>query len=281
MTRKEIDRKFDDIVSFAGLENFIDTPVKNYSSGMVVRLGFAVAINVEPEILIIDEVLAVGDEEFQQRCFQKIEQFRREGRTIIFVSHGLSQVSQFCKNALWLEKGEVQMIGPSYEVVSEYTGIAHHVEHVEESEMSEDPIDRWGSGEVRITKVSMLGPDKRESHTFNSGESFNVKIDYEILQPVRELVVGLRITHLHGFNVFGSNTKRRGIEIPTDRKVGSVEFSVDSLPILEGTFDLTIDISDNAEVSPYDHLEKAFRFNVIQRGTFDEGVARVGGVWKV
>jgi lipopolysaccharide transport system ATP-binding protein len=81
--------------------------------------------------------------------------------------------------------------------------------------------------------------------------------------------------------VFGSNTKRRGIEIPTDRKVGSVEFSVDSLPILEGTFDLTIDISDNAEVSPYDHLEKAFRFNVIQRGTFDEGVSRVGGVWKV
>jgi ABC-type polysaccharide/polyol phosphate transport system ATPase subunit len=281
MTRKEIDRKFDDIVSFAGLENFIDTPVKNYSSGMVVRLGFAVAINVEPEILIIDEVLAVGDEEFQQRCFQKIEQFRREGRTIIFVSHGLSQVSQFCKNALWLEKGEVQMIGPSYEVVSEYTGIAHHIEHVEESGISEDPIDRWGSGEVRITKVSMFGPDIRESHTFNSGESFNVKIDYEILQPVRELVVGLRITHLHGFNVFGSNTKRRGIEIPTDRKVGSVEFSVDSLPILEGTFDLTIDISDNAEVSPYDHLEKAFRFNVIQRGTFDEGVSRVGGVWKV
>jgi ABC-2 type transport system ATP-binding protein len=281
MTRKEVERKFDDIVEFAGLEKFIDTPVKNYSSGMVVRLGFAVAINVEPEILIIDEVLAVGDEEFQQRCFQKIEHFRREGRTIVFVSHGLTQVSQFCHRALWLEKGEVQTIGPAYEVVSEYTGIAHHVEHVEETEISEEPIDRWGSGEARITKVALIGADGREAHTFTSGETFKVKIDYELLKPVNELVVGLRITHLHGFNVFGSNTKRRGLAIPTDKKSGSVEFVVDALPILEGTFDLTIDISDNAEVSPYDHLEKLFRFNVIQRGTFDEGVTRIGGTWKV
>jgi ABC-2 type transport system ATP-binding protein len=281
MTRKEIASKFDDIVGFAGLEQFIDTPVKNYSSGMVVRLGFAVAISVEPEILIIDEVLAVGDEEFQQRCFQKIEQFRREGRTIIFVSHGLGQVSQFCHRALWLEKGEVQTIGPAYEVVSEYTGVAHHVEQVEAPEISEEPLDRWGTGEVRINKVVMSSEDGIDSNYFESGRPFKVRIEYEINSPVKELVVGLRITHLHGFNVFGSNTKRRGLAIPTDTKKGSVEFSVDALPILEGTFDLTIDISDNAEVNPYDHLEKAVRFNVVQAGTFDEGVTRVGGVWTV
>ena len=279
MTRKEIANKFDDIVGFAGLEQFIDTPVKNYSSGMVVRLGFAVAISVEPEILIIDEVLAVGDEEFQQRCFQKIEQFRREGRTIVFVSHGLGQVSQFCHRALWLEKGEVQTIGPAYEVVSEYTGVAHHVEHVEAPEISEEPLDRWGTGEVRITKVVMSSEDGLDSNYFESGKPFKVRIEYEINSPVTELVIGLRITHLHGFNVFGSNTKRRGLAIPTDTKKGSVEFSVDALPILEGTFDLTIDISDNAEVNPYDHLEKAVRFNVVQSGTFDEGVTRIGGIW--
>ena len=281
MTRKEIANKFDDIVGFAGLEQFIDTPVKNYSSGMVVRLGFAVAISVEPEILIIDEVLAVGDEEFQQRCFQKIEQFRREGRTIIFVSHGLGQVSQFCHRALWLEKGEVQTIGPAYEVVSEYTGVAHHVEQVEAPEISEEPLDRWGTGEVRINKVVMSSEDGIDSNYFESGRPFKVRIEYEINSPVKELVVGLRITHLHGFNVFGSNTKRRGLAIPTDTKKGSVEFSVDALPILEGTFDLTIDISDNAEVNPYDHLEKAVRFNGVQAGTFDEGVTRVGGIWTV
>lgn len=281
MTRKEIEQKFDDIVGFAGLEKFIDTPVKNYSSGMVVRLGFAVAINVEPEILIIDEVLAVGDEEFQQQCFQKIEQFRREGRTIIFVSHGLGQVSQFCHRALWLEKGEVQTIGPAYEVVSEYTGVAHHVEHVEDSEISDESLDRWGTGEVRITKVSMSTTAGIETHNFESGQPFKVRVDYEVKSPVNELVVGLRITHLHGFNVFGSNTKRRGLSIPTTQSTGSVEFSVDALPILEGTFDLTIDVSDNAEVNPYDHIEKGFRFNVIQSGTFDEGVTRIGGKWSL
>lgn len=279
MTRREIDDKFDDIVGFAGLEQFIDTPVKNYSSGMVVRLGFAIAINVEPEILIIDEVLAVGDEEFQQRCFQKIEQFRREGRTIIFVSHGLSQVSQFCHRALWLEKGKVQTIGPAYEVVSEYTGAAHQVEHIETSDISDEPLDRWGTGEVRITRVVMSSTDGRDTSTFESGKPLTVRVEYEIYSPVTELVVGLRITHLHGFNVFGSNTKRRGLALPTHSRKGVVNFVVDALPILEGTFDLTVDVSDNAEVNPYDHIEKGFRFNVIQNGTFDEGVTRVGGSW--
>jgi hypothetical protein len=182
---------------------------------------------------------------------------------------------------LWLEKGEVQTIGPAYEVVSEYTGVAHHVEQVEAPEISEEPLDRWGTGEVRINKVVMSSEDGIDSNYFESGRPFKVRIEYEINSPVKELVVGLRITHLHGFNVFGSNTKRRGLAIPTDTKKGSVEFSVDALPILEGTFDLTIDISDNAEVNPYDHLEKAVRFNVVQAGTFDEGVTRVGGVWTV
>jgi ABC-2 type transport system ATP-binding protein len=279
MSKREIDSKFDDIVGFAGLEKFIDIPVKNYSSGMVVRLGFAIAINVEPEILIIDEVLAVGDEEFQQRCFQKIEQFRREGRTIIFVSHGLAQVSQFCHRAMWLEKGVVQSIGPAYQVVSEYTGVAHHVEHVTETAISVEPVDRWGTGEVRITDVTLSGPDGTEAQTFGSGQAFRVRIDYEILTPVTELVVGIRITHLHGFNVFGSNTKRRGLALPVRPEKGHAIFEVDALPILEGTFDLTVDVSDNAEVNPYDHLEKAFRFNVVQAGTYDEGVTRVGGTW--
>lgn len=278
MSKNDIEHKFDEIVEFAGLEKFIDTPVKNYSSGMVVRLGFAIAINVEPEILIIDEVLAVGDEEFQQRCFQKIEQFRREGRTIVFVSHGLTQVSQFCNDALWLEKGIVNTIGPAYEVVSSYTGIAHNVEHEQNESISNDVLDRWGTGEARISKVTMSSRGE-ETHVFDSGAPFTVRVEYEILQPITELVVGIRITHLHGFNVFGSNTKRRGIALPADRQKGSVEFIVDSLPILEGTFDLTIDVSDNAEVNPYDHLEKAVRFNVIQRGSFDEGVTRVGGKW--
>ena len=121
MSRADIKRRFDDIVTFAGLEQFIDQPVKNYSSGMVVRLGFAIAANVEPEILLIDEVLSVGDASFQRKSLEKIEEFRTEGRTIVFVSHGLSQVEQLCTRAAWIEFGEMKMLGPAIEVVDAYT----------------------------------------------------------------------------------------------------------------------------------------------------------------
>ena len=121
MSKNEINSRYDNIVEFAGLGQFIDTPVKNFSSGMVVRLGFAIATNVDPEILIIDEVLAVGDQEYQQRCFEKIEEFRAEGRTIVLVSHGLSHIEQLCNEVAWLDKGTLRALGPAHEVVSEYT----------------------------------------------------------------------------------------------------------------------------------------------------------------
>jgi ABC-type polysaccharide/polyol phosphate transport system ATPase subunit len=276
MTRAEIGRKFDEIVSFAGLEHFIDTPVKNYSSGMTVRLGFAVAINVEPEILIIDEVLAVGDAEFQQRCFQKIEQFRREGRTIIFVSHGLGQVAQFCDDAMWIEKGNIRSIGPAPKIVAEYTSSAYQAE---QAMISASPVDRWGSGEVQVTKVSISAADGVESLTLMSGQPFRVKIDYDILTPVLDLAIGITINHIHGFNVFSSSTKRRGIPLATNSDCGSVEFTVDSLAILEGSFNLTIDLFGGVESLPFDHLDNAKLFTVIQEEIQDQGVVRLDGTW--
>jgi len=122
MSKKEIDTKFDSIVEFAGLEQFIDTPVKNFSSGMVVRLGFSIATHVEPEVLLIDEILAVGDQAFQRKSTEKIEQFRREGRTILVVSHSLGLVQQLCDTVVWLDKGSVKMVGAANEVISAYTG---------------------------------------------------------------------------------------------------------------------------------------------------------------
>jgi ABC-2 type transport system ATP-binding protein len=295
MTRREIEKKFDGIVAFAGLEQFIDTPVKNYSSGMVVRLGFAVAINVEPEILIIDEVLAVGDEEFQQRCFEKIEQFRKDGRTIVFVSHGLSQVSQLCDVALWLDKGHVRTIGPSYQVVSEYMGESHQIRIPEpqaivvsdnQSDATADTspaieIDnsRWGSGEARIDTATFLNEFGKPTLNLESGKPTTIVIEYTINQPVNELVIGVRISHLHGLTMWGSNTKRREHTIKVDGKKGKVQFEIDALPLLEGTFDLTVAISDRTEVAAYDHRDNFVRFNVTQKGTFDEGTTRFNGTW--
>ena len=276
MTSKEIEGRFDDIVDFAGLGSFIDTPVKNYSSGMVVRLGFAIAANVEPEILLIDEVLAVGDAAFQQRCYEKIEQFRHDGRTIVLVSHGLTQVEQICDHAAWIDKGNLKQLGTSLEVVRAYSGETHNALPREEGDFG----DRWGSGEALITKVDMF---MEESHTslFRTGKPMRIRVHYDAPTPVKDAVFGVRITHLHGMNVWGSNTKRKGVQIPRLFGTGYVDLDIASLPLLEGTYDLTVALSDIAEVNPFDHWEKRIRFDVHQHDTFDEGTVNINGRWTI
>jgi ABC-2 type transport system ATP-binding protein len=276
MTNKEIEKNFDDIIEFAGLGQFIDTPVKNYSSGMVVRLGFAIATNVDPEILIIDEVLAVGDASFQQRCFEKIESFRKEGRTIILVSHGLSQITQLCNTAAWLERGSLRMIGSSYEVVSEYTGVSHEARP---KATAEDIGDRWGTGEADITSVQLLNKQGQIVDDFETNKPATVRISYSCPTPIKDAVFGIRITHLHGTVMWGSNTKRRGIVIPTLTGTGYIDLKIESLPLLEGTYDLTVALSDMSEIHEYDHWERRTRFNVYQHGIFDEGLVHPTSAW--
>ena len=159
MKRAEIDRKFDEIVDFSGVEKFIDTPVKRYSSGMKVRLGFAVAAHLEPEILLVDEVLAVGDAAFQKKCLAKIEEFKKQGRTMVFVSHALETVRKLCDKALWLEEGDIKSMGSPDKVIYDYLddlrrkeGVALDKRHRHlRYELEEQQLDnRWGSGEVEI-----------------------------------------------------------------------------------------------------------------------------------
>jgi ABC-2 type transport system ATP-binding protein len=277
MTQKEINLRLDDIVDFSGLDHFIDTPVKNYSSGMVVRLGFSIAANVEPEILLIDEVLAVGDAEFQQRCYEKIERFRQDGRTIVLVSHGLSQIEQMCDTVAWLEKSHLKELGPSFEVVQKYNGASHHaIQRVDEDEIG----DRWGTGEATITKVELIKSNEATS-LFTTNEDMKIRVHYDAPIGINDAVVGIRITHLHGMNVWGTNTKRKGTRIPRLEGKGFVDLDIPQLRLLEGTYDLTIALSDTAEINAFDHWEKRVRFDVHQIGTFDEGVAALDGAWKI
>jgi ABC-2 type transport system ATP-binding protein len=277
MTQKEIQQRLDDIVDFSGLDHFIDTPVKNYSSGMVVRLGFSIAANVEPEILLIDEVLAVGDAEFQLRCYEKIERFRQDGRTIVLVSHGLSQVEQMCDTVAWLEKSHLKELGSSFEVVQKYNGASHHaIQRVDEDEIG----DRWGTGEATITKVELTKSGTATS-LFTTNEDMKIRVHYDAPTGISDAVIGIRITHLYGMNVWGTNTKRKGTRIPQLKGKGFVDLDIPHLRLLEGTYDLTIALSDTAEVNAFDHWEKRVRFDVKQVGTFDEGVAALDGVWTV
>lgn len=276
MTRSEIDRKLEEIIDFSGLEKFVDTPVKNYSSGMVVRLGFAVATNVDPEILIIDEVLAVGDESFQHRCHEKIESFRQEGRTIILVSHGLMQVAQLCSTVAWLEKGVIQEIGPSYEVIGKYAGQSHDAAPKIEGEIGE----RWGSHEAEITRAEFVNADGVPVHVLKTGEPISLQINYTAHMPITEPVFGIRFTHLHGTNVWGSNTKRMGFQPATLNNSGTITLNIPELPILAGTYDLTVALTDQHETYEYDHWERRVRFDVVQYNSFDEGLIQIEANWQ-
>ena len=276
MTRRDIDRHLHDIIEFSGLERFIDTPVKNYSSGMVVRLGFAIAINVDPEILLIDEVLAVGDESFQQRCYEKIESFRRDGRTIVLVSHGLSQITQLCTTTAWIDKGVLRKVGPSLDVVSEYGGESHRAQPRQEGEIGQ----RWGTMEAEIRSVDLVNGAGTTSSP-ETGKPLIIRIAYKMNIPVEDLVIGLRITDLHGTNVWGTNTKRRAVTINRRVGDGQADFLIAALPLLAGTYDLTVALSDMAEVHAYDHWDKRTRFSVVQHTTFDEGLAHIDGNWQI
>ena len=275
MTRSEIDRKLEEIIDFSGLDKFVDTPVKNYSSGMVVRLGFAIATNVDPEILIIDEVLAVGDESFQHRCQEKIETFRQEGRTIILVSHGLIQVAQLCSTVAWLEKGVIQEIGPSYEVIGKYAGQSHDAAPKGEGEIGE----RWGSHEAEITRAEFVNADGVPIRVLKTGEPISLQIDYTAHMPIKEPVFGIRFTHLHGTTVWGSNTKRMGFQPATLNNSGTITLNIPELPILAGTYDLTVALSDQHETYEYDHWERRVRFDVVQYNSFDEGLIQIEASW--
>ena len=276
LSKKEITSKFDDIVEFAGLENFIDTPVKNYSSGMFVRLGFAVAAHVEPEVLLIDEVLSVGDESFQRKCAERIEQFRRDGRTIVFVSHGLVVVEQLCETCAWLEKGELKMVGPSGDVISAYQGQSHQAQRVE-GELGQ----RWGSGEAQIVAVRVLDSSGSGASVLTTMENSSIEIDLSSHMPLQDPVVTVRIDTLSGQHVWGSSTRRNGLSLGMLDGPATVTIAMDALPLLEGVYDLTVGLTDHTELHPYDHWEKRVRFEVRQFRSFDIGVTHIPSRWGV
>jgi len=276
LTKKEIERKFDDIVDFAGLHDFIDTPVKNYSSGMFVRLGFAVAAHVEPDVLLIDEVLSVGDESFQRRCAEKIDQFRRDGRTIVFVSHGLAQVAQLCETVAWIDKGNLQMVGRADDVIAKYLGDAVPVAAV-----SEERGTRFGTGEAQIVGISMLDGDGNSVDGATTLEPLTLAIDITTHRPLQDLVIHVNIDSIHGHMMWGTSSRRAGQALSLVDGPARVEISIPSFPLLEGTYDLSVGIVDSPETHTFDRWEKKIRFDVRQYRSYALGAVDIPATWKV
>lgn len=285
MTRKQIDGMFDDIVDFSEIRQFIDTPVKHYSSGMFVRLGFAVAINVDPDILLIDEVLAVGDEHFQRKCNEKILQFKRQKKTIIIVSHGLEELRTLCDEAVWLDDGELKNFGPASRVIDSYLKQVN----TEEEKSADERADtlskygsRWGSGEVVVTGVTFHGADDEQKRSFTTGEPMVVKIKYRCKEKIENPVFGFAIHSDEGLHLTGPNTRLSGDTIDFIEGEGTVEYKIKELPFLKGKYLCSAAIYDHSCLHAYDHHEEMYSFEIID-GKIKEvyGVMHVGAEWKV
>ncbi len=315
LTKREIARRFDEIVEFAELEDFIDAPVKTYSSGMYMRLGFAVAINVDPDVLLVDEVLAVGDEGFTHKCLDKFAEFRRRGKTILLVTHALSLVERFCDEALWLDAGEVRGGGDTRRVVSAYIA---DVMKSEERELAAgdakaragatataEPIDatapppaapaasaspepladmskaaegRWGSREVEIVAVDLVGESGQPGHIFSSGEQVSIRMRVRTEAVVEDFVFGFAIFNAEGVCVYGTNTEMEGLSSERMEGEGIVTLRIDNLDLVAGTYKLDVAAHRRDGVT-YDYHRSLYTFRV-KSDLADVGIYRPHHRWE-
>jgi ABC-type polysaccharide/polyol phosphate transport system ATPase subunit len=300
LTRRQVQERFDEIVAFAELQEFIDAPVKTYSSGMYMRLGFAVAIHVDPDVLLIDEVLAVGDEGFTRKCLDKVGEFRRRGKTIVLVTHSLGLVEKMCDEALWLRHGKVAGRGDPKRVVDAYlTYVAGGEEallaqqHGQGTSSAPAPAEpppvpaetsapgyhagRWGSREVEIASVRLLDDDGRERHVYVPGEGLTIALAVRAARPLDDFVFGIGLFTADGVSVYGTNTHLEDFTPERLEGEGEVRLRLDDLRLVEGTYLLDV-AAHRRDGTPYDYHRGLYSFRVKSR-IKDVGVYRPSHRW--
>ncbi len=297
-SKAKTDRVFDNIVEFSEMERFIDVPVKHYSSGMYMRLAFAIAIHVDPDILLVDEVLAVGDQAFQLRCLDRINRLKREGITIVLVTHSLKSVRDLCDRAIWLDEGEIQAEGAVEHVLEQYMAQVFaedmqtllaaesmrqgkqiqwrpaRLEQQAQGETEGDARWRWGSRKAEISHVEILDEQEQERRTFRTGEPFRVRIHFAAHERIEKPQFGVAIYHAKGFHISGPNTVLAGLDIEAIEGEGYIDYAVDSLPLLEDTYLLSVALYDHDGLYAYDHHHQAYTFRVRADETVGEKYGR-------
>ncbi len=315
LTKREIARRFDEIVEFAEMEDFIEAPVKTYSSGMYMRLGFAVAIHVDPDVLLVDEVLAVGDEGFTHKCLDKFAEFKRRGRTILLVTHSLDLIEKFCDDAIWLDAGVKRAEGDPKRVVGAYLAAVEQAEeaHLAASDakaqkavaaegsgveaadvpaqeaaeleaasgqpesMFQADEGRWGTREVEITGVDLLGPDGKPAHVFQSGEPMTIRLRVAAKEPVDDYVFGIGLFNVEGVCCYGTNTSLEEYESSTFFGEGEVRFVMAGLDLVPGTYKLDV-AAHKKDGYQYDYHRLLYTFRVKSR-LHDAGIYRPRHAW--
>ena len=312
LTKKEIDERIGDIISFSELEEFIDNPVRTYSSGMYMRLAFSVAINVDADILLIDEILAVGDANFQAKCFNRLREIKKSGTTIVIVSHSLGQIEQICDRSIWIQDGMIKLEGKPRDVHPEYLNymgeerqkivkkeeerkkkqeeqnVEKNKKHepkqtkqeiVQEQSVEEilNEVGRYGKREIEIVNIKLLDHVGEERSVFKTGDKINVEIQYRKNQPVQKVIVGIGIFRNDGIHCYGTNTNIDHIEIVEIKKEGSIVFEIIDNNLLEGEY--LLDVAFHTEDGfYYDYIKKAKSFRSYST-IEDIGVSRLSHKW--
>jgi len=277
LTKREIHQRFDEIVEFAELREFIDAPVKTYSSGMYLRLGFAVAIHVNPDVLLVDEVLAVGDEEFQRRCAERIADLRDEGKTIVVVSHALGSIQNICDEVAWLDQGMLKEVGPAADVCSHYLGNVH----VARLASADATGVRWGSGEVRITDIELLGPGGSTRAEVATGDELTIRCHYQCEQRIDHPVFIVSLHRSDGVQVTSPTTRDAGLELDHITGSGIVDLVIPALSLLPGTYDVSAGVTDRSSLHVYDQHHREVRLDVAPGHPNESlgGVVTLNGRW--
>lgn len=287
-SRKNIDSRFNRIVEFAGLQEFIDAPVRTYSTGMAARLGFSVATDVQPEILLVDEILGVGDANFQKKSFERIQQFQASGSTILLVTHSLQKVREMCTRVIWLEQGNLVMEGDAEQVVSQYL---ERNKKREESRLKKarppqkkrEAPKRWGNRKVEIVDVRIENARGEEQHVFQTGDELHLRIRYHAHEPIDDAVFGMAIHKNNGVHITGPNTQIAGLELPVLIGQGEVLYNIPSLPLLEGLYQISAAIVNWEDTDTYDFHNRlyAFRVDNTQMDNVEcYGLMTFGGEWQ-
>lgn len=273
LSRARMRERFDAVVAFSGLKEFIDQPVKHYSSGMYVRLGFAVAVEVDPDVLLIDEVLAVGDADFQRKCLNKMKEFRERRKTMLIISHDLHTIQSVSDRILLLDEGQVKGLGRPDQVVNQYRAASS-------AGKAKGMGREWGTGEVRLMDVCFLDRTGSERATFGWGERVTAVLRYHASGCIERPVFGFAVCDEQGRLVHGSNTQIAGVTIPEVTGSGEIRLQLDELNLASGTYLFSFSVHSEDHTKNYHRLEHRFPLTVTTETPF-EGVCYLPSKWEL
>ena len=278
LTNAEIDEIYDDIVEFSELGEFINMPVKHYSSGMYMRLGFSVAVHIAPDVLLIDEILAVGDQSFQDKCVDRLHELKASGTTVVFVSHNPSTVLSLCERALWVEDGQVIADGPSSQIVGDYLA-----SQGAEKTPAALPAAAMGpvTGDIELVGLRLLNAAGQEQDVYKMGEGFTIELDYRAHRPLSNVQFDLSFQHENGAFVGGPGGRLTDPQEAVDKGPGAVRCRIDSLPLLPAAYHISASVYDGDGQIVHDHREDLFTFRVIGEGEDGQGgPVRIPATWE-